>query len=330
MADLFTVRIGAVVLLVLACAVAFGPWASAPVAPNGEPRLFTVQQGWGGSRIASELKSAGLIRSAPIFILITNLTSTGDSLQAGTYSLSPRMTTTQIVNILARGDSQSDDVTLTIPEGMNVWEIDALLAARHLTLVGSFARQFYTEEGSLFPDTYRIDAAVASASLTYKSAAHYAQLMRAGFMRRASDFTREQVIIASMVEKEAKTSDDMRLVAGIIAQRRKIGMPLQIDATVGYGWCLARWLPTSSTKNCDVTQAPIALEIKKDGPYNTYMRLGLPVGPISNPGLVALEAAAHPTPSEYLYYLSTRDGSQIIYSKTLAEHNANRTKYLGL
>jgi len=107
-------------------------------------------------------------------------------------------------------------------------------------------------------------------------------------------------------------------------------MLLQIDATVAYGWCLRRWLPMSSTANCDVTQAPIALEIKTDGPYNTYTRPGLPEGPIGNPGLQALEAAKHPKASDYLYYLSTRDGSDIIFSKTLDEHLKNRAKYLGL
>ena len=121
----------------------------------------------------------------------------------------------------------------------------------------------------------------------------------------------------------------MALVSGIIQKRLQLKMPLQIDATVAYGWCLRRWLPMSNNRTCDVTQAPIATELKVDGPYNTYARVGLPPAPISNPGLQALEAAAHPKTSSYLYYLSTRDGSQIIYAKTAAEQQANRAKYLG-
>jgi len=84
------------------------------------------------------------------------------------------------------------------------------------------------------------------------------------------------------------------------------------------------------TKNCDVTFQGPAIEIKIDGPYNTYTRKGLPVGPISNPGLKAINSALNPQTSDYLYYLSTRDGSQIIYSKTAGEHGGDRKKYLGI
>ena len=107
-------------------------------------------------------------------------------------------------------------------------------------------------------------------------------------------------------------------------------MPLQIDATVIYGACRRKMAEIKFTKNCEVTFQGPAIEIKIDGPYNTYTRKGLPPGPISNPGLKAIEAALNPTASNYLYYLSTRDGSQMIYSKTAGEHVANRRKYLGI
>jgi UPF0755 protein len=130
-----------------------------------------------------------------------------------------------------------------------------------------------------------------------------------------------------MLEKEAKTSHDMALVAGIIYKRMEIGMLLQIDATVAYGWCLRS---AGLGRDCDVTQAPIALELGIDGPYNTYLRAGLPAGPISNPGIQALEAAANPSTSDYLFYLSTRDGSRIIYAETHEEHLQNRREHLGV
>lgn len=300
-----------------------------PVSGDTNPRQFMVQPGWGGGRIASELQRAGLIRWAPIFVVMTNITHTGDILKAGTYLLSPDMSTNRIVRIIAAGEALSSDIVVTVPEGMNAWEIDDMLSAQHLIVAGSFARQYRDSEGGLFPDTYRFAADVASHSKEYGNAAVFAGAFRSEFERKAASFTEGQIIIASILEKEAKTADDMALVSGIIAERMKRGMPLQIDATVAYGWCLARWLPMSSNRNCDVTLAPIASEIKVDGPYNTYTRTGLPKGAISNPGLKALEAAAHPKTSPYLYYLSTRDGSQIIYSKTLAEHLRNRLKYLG-
>ncbi len=320
------------ILVATGVAILWGWFAvqSSPVALSGVERVFVVQSGWGGGRIASELHAAGLIRSPLAMIIATNLTDTGDKLQAGSYLLAPTMTTREIVERIAAGAALSSDITVTIPEGMNVWEIDALLASRKLIVPGSFARQSYQGEGRYFPDTYRFSASVASGSRDFNDATRYITAFRSHFNVVAEKYTEEQIVIASMLEKEAKTAEDMRIVAGIIAQRRQLGMLLQIDATVGYGWCLARWMPMSSTANCDVTQAPIVYEIKKDGPYNTYMRLGLPVGPIANPGMVALDAAATPQKSDYLYYLSTRDGSELIYSKTLEEHNRNRAKYLGL
>ena len=300
-----------------------------PVAVGAQPRQFTVQPGWGGGRIASELQRAGLIRSTFAMIIVTNLTHTGDSLKAGTYMLSPAMSTQEIVRTIAAGEALSTDIIVTVPEGKNAWEIDVLLSAQHLIVPGSFARQYRDSEGGLFPDTYRFAADVASHSKEYGNAAVFAAAFRAEFERKASVYTEQQIITASILEKEAKTPEDMSLVAGIMAERMKRGMPLQVDATVAYGWCLARWLPMSNNRNCDVTQAPIATEIKVDGPYNTYTRTGLPKGAISNPGLSALQAAAHPKTSPYLYYLSTRDGSQLIYSRTLAEHLRNRLKYLG-
>jgi len=303
---------------------------TSPVASIAPDQTFTVRPGWGGGRIAQELEKAGLVRWTISVLLIANLTDTGNQLKAGTYLLSADMTPREIVRIIATGEALSSDVQVTIPEGMNSWEIDELLTKQKLIVRGSFARQAITGEGTYFPDTYRFDASVASGSRVFQDAKKYITAFRAEFERKASAYSQEHIIIASMLEKEAKTANDMKLVAGIIARRRQLGMPLQIDATVAYGWCLARWLPMNSNQNCDVTQAPIALEIKKDGPYNTYTRVGLPEGPIANPGLVALDAAVYPQKSDYLYYLSSRDGSQIIYSKTLQEHLANRRKYLGL
>lgn len=303
---------------------------ASPVSSVTQTREFTVQPGWGGGRIASELQRAGLIRWAPVMIVIANYTDTGDSLKAGTYALSPSMSTREIVRILAAGEALSTDIVVTIPEGMNVWEIDDLLASQRLIVPGSFARTYSANEGMLFPDTYRFDKSLVDNAGEYANARVIGSVLRNAFDAKARGYTNVQIVIASMLEKEAKSAEDMALVAGIVIERQKLGMPLQIDATVAYGWCLARWLPISNNRNCDVTQAPIATEIKIEGPYNTYTRTGLPKGPISNPGLKALDAAAHPKASPYLYYLSTRDGSDIIYSKTLSEHLVNRRKYLGL
>ena len=317
--DRTTLSVITAISVAVICAVIFLVWAFGPYDSLAAGTVqFTVQQGWGGGRIAGELESAGLIRWTWAFIFFENWTHTGDRLQAGTYVLSQRMTPAQIEHIIATGGALSTDITVTIPEGMNTWDIDRiLLNAGLIRTAGAFSA--IGENGYLFPDTYRFakDATVADIR----------QRMRDEFRLRAPDFTPSEVIIASILEKEAKTPTDMALVAGIIERRIAQGMPLQIDSTVAYGWCIRT---AGLNRYCDVTQAPIATEINRQGPFNTYLNKGLPAEPISNPGLAALNAAAHPTASPYLYYLSTRDGSQIIYAKTPAEQALNRAKYLGL
>ena len=306
-------------------------WQLSPVGFNSTEVIeFNIQPGQGSITIAYNLKDAGLVRSSQIFSLYVNVRGLTRNLKAGTYALSQSMNLPQIADIIAQGKALSTDIDVTIPEGMNIWEIDDLLATKKLIVSGSFARTYQLQEGRLFPETYRFAKTVADHANEYPNAKVIGDVLLQEFQSRAKSYSREQLIIASILEKEAKSADDMALVAGIIAKRRELSMLLQIDATVAYGWCLARWLPMSSNRNCDVTQAPIATEIKVKRDYNTYVQTGLPVGPISNPGLKALGAAANPKASAYLYYLSTRDGSQIIYSKTLAEHLTNRRKYLGL
>lgn len=281
---------------------------------------ITISGGQGVSAIATQLKSAELIRSQWLFILYTLAIGQESHLQAGRYLLSPSMNIPEIVQTLARGLAESDDIEIVIPEGFNVWDIDTALSNARLAVPGRFARRFLSEEGYLFPDTYRFAKDALPDDIV--------RIMRADFTAKGGGVNSRAVTIASILEKEAKSPEDMALVAGIIQKRMSRGMPLQIDATVAYGWCIRRMVNFSRTA-CNVAQAPIASEIGIDGPYNTYIRKGLPAGPISNPGTIALSAALHPKDSPYLYYLSTRDGSKIIYAQTSQEHLANRRKYLG-
>jgi UPF0755 protein len=305
--------------LVLGITGSLAGWlGGAPQPGSTDETQFTVQPGQGTIVIAHGLKSAGLIRSEQAFAFYVHLQGYTHDLKAGTYLLSPSMDVQQVVDVIVDGRGLSDDIEVTIPEGMNIWEVDAALTKGGLIRAGQLRTQFSHKEGHLFPDTYRFakDATVQD----------IVDRMERNFMDKAK--TRSDIILitASMLEKEAKSAEDMALVAGIINRRLEIGMPLQLDATVGYGWCLR---VKGYSRDCDVTQAPIATEIKVDGPYNTYARTGLPPAAISNPGLRAITAASNPKKSDYLYYLSTRDGSQLVYAKTLAEHLQNRRKYLG-
>ena len=299
-----------------------------------KPIEVLIENGQGVNRIAAVLRERGLIRSQTGFILYARFAGEEKNLKAGRYIFSKSLNAPQIINMLASGLSEADDIEITIPEGHNIWEIDDILRE---IISGEFVARFYQEEGYLFPDTYRLqNQNVKIKNQNEELSQELKEKMRGNFNNKTEELFKnlslEQklraIIIASILEKEAKTEEDMKMVAGIIENRLKEGMPLEIDATVAYGACLAQF--KISKKNCDVTQVNLIEQIKIDSPYNTYIRKGLPIGPISNPGLVAIKATLEPTASDYFYYLSTRDGSRIIYSKTAGEHSVNRKKYLGI
>lgn len=292
-----------------------------------------IESGDGLKIVGNKLYSLGLIRSESFFILYVRVRGDEDNLRAGRYLFSKSINIPTIVLSIVSGDSETEDVRVTIPEGFNIWEIDKKLVQSGLISEGEFSSKYYQGEGYLFPDTYRLhinqDGRINPQELNKKMRNNFEEKV-SGVYKSLSENDGSYLVIASILEKEAKTEEDMRLVAGIIQNRLSIGMPLEIDAAVVYGACVRESVETNYSKNCDVTFQGPAVEIKIDSPYNTYMRKGLPVGAISNPGLKAIEAVLNPEASDYLFYLSTRDGSQIIYSKTSAEHAANRRKYLGI
>lgn len=307
-----------------------------PVYPGSGPVPLEVTKGLGLSTIASMLKERGLIRSETVFVAYVKLTGNASLLKAGKYNFSGTLNIPDVAFILVNGLSETEDIRLLVSEGFNIWEIDERLAKLNLIKEGEFSSKYYKDEGYLFPDTYRLNQILATNSYD----------LTVTLNKRMSDNYREKtfdvfngldkaeieriIIVASILEKEARAEKDMKLVAGIIYKRMEVGMLLQVDATVVYGACLREFEKSGFKKNCDVTFQGPAREIKIDGPYNSYMRAGLPPGPISNPGLKAINAAMNPTKSDYLFYLSTRDGGQMIYSKTAGEHVANRRKYLGI
>ena len=299
-----------------------------------EPIEVLIENGQGVNNIASILSERDLIRSQIVFVGYVRLVGEEKNLKAGRYIFFRSLNIPAIISMLANGSSESDDITITIPEGSNIWEIDNILQK---VIGGKFASRFYQEEGYLFPDTYRLQSQNVKIKnqnlieeLREKMRMNFLDKTDALFKNLSFEKQAEIIVVASILEKEAKSEEDMKLIAGIIEKRLKMDIPLQIDATVVYGACKREYVESNFTKNCDVTFQGPAIEIKIDGPYNTYTRKGLPVGPISNPGLKAINSALNPQTSDYLYYLSTRDGSQMIYSKTAGEHGGNRKKYLGI
>ena len=281
--------------------------------------------------ISKALKDRGIIRSSILFKVFIQALGRERNLKAGDYTLPVGSTFIDIALQIAGGRGSSTDIAVFIPEGYNIWEIDQRLADSKLITEGEFASAYGSREGYLFPDTYRFKPKSLLSEIEQKMELNGQDKTEEIIGGLSAPVRNRILIIASIIEKEARDESDMRLVSGVIANRLKRGMPLAIDATVSYGACLRKFknLSVSTLKDCDVSQIGVGAEIKIDSAYNTYLRAGLPPHPISNPGLTSIQAALNPR-GDYLYYLSTRDGSQIIFSKTGAEHTANRRKYLGL
>ncbi|HUX80962.1 MAG TPA: endolytic transglycosylase MltG [Candidatus Paceibacterota bacterium] len=288
-------------------------------APNNfsSGTIVRIQYGTSVPEIAKELADAHVIAHPTLFRLFLRLAGTSNDIQTGVYKFKNPPNLFQVVFRLATGDFGLPAVRLTFIEGATVRE-DALQIAQALPDIS--AKNFLTlaagQEGYLFPDTYFFQSSADVPSII--------ALMRSNFDAKIALLTpdiatskhslSDIVIMASLIEKEARTSADRRMVSGILWNRIARSMPLQVDAVFGYIY------------NRE-TYAPSFTDLKVDSPYNTYLHIGLPPGPIDNPGLDSLEAAVHPTPTHYLYYLTDKNGD-MHYATTYAEHQANLRTYL--
>lgn len=301
---------------------------------SAEGTAFVIEKGESLGAVAHELADQNLIISRYLFVVYAIFTGQERNFKAGEYIIPPRPSIGGLVNIFAGGKGESEDIEITIPEGTNVADAGKILETAELIGKEDFLKKAIGFEGFLFPDTYRFKRPEAGGNL---SAEKIIQEMRDNFEIRTRDiltghFTGEGgaergyrvIIVASILEKEVRNQRDMKLVAGIIEKRLSKNMPLEIDATVTYGVCYPKF---SAGQYCDVSLANIIDNLKVNTPYNTYRNIGLPAGPISNPGLAAIEAALNPEKSDYLYYLTAKDGTTI-FSKTGAEHEKARDRYL--
>lgn len=299
---------------------------------------FSVEEGASVQQIAKNLEEQGIITSAFFFKVYTKLS--GSVLQAGTFELTPGMNVRSVVREL--GYAKAEEIEVTIPEGYTLAQIGEVIveampeieSADWEAVVSAAGRRVLAEdevltgipsdqglEGYLFPDTYRFrsdataQTVVETMILTLKRrlAENDITIPRNLIFEGGLTF-HEMITLASIVEREVRDPEDMKLVAGIFYTRMKIGMALQADSTVNY-----------VTGKSDTA---VSLEDSRvDSPYNTYQNLGLPPGPISNPGMNAILAVLNPTDSDYLYFLTTDEG-EVIYAKTFDEHVANKYQYL--
>jgi len=291
-----------ITLLILIIALVAGAFFLPKDLGSQEEVVFKIEKGEGSKEIAANLEREGLIRWASFFRLYVLTTGVSGRLQAGTYQFSPSMSIFQIVGKLASGDIAT--VNITIPEGFTAEKIQA----RVKNMVGLDMPDLEKHEGYLFPDTYKVAYGATGEEIV--------QMMLNNFDRKTASLaiTPDIVIMASLIEKEVQTKEDKEIVSGIFWKRLESGMPLESCATIAYIKGIDQWRYSYE-------------DTRIESPYNTYLNLGLPPGPIANPGLDSIEAALYSQDSDYWYWLSTPEG-ETIFSKTLAEHNYAKSIYL--
>ena len=252
-------------------------------------------------------------------------------LQPGSYVIASTMSVPEIVGMLS--SPGGNEAIVTIPEGATLKDIDALLTKAGVIDEGALARFRFEDlaqeyqflrgenslEGFLFPDTYRFEVGASLDSIAAKMLKNFE--MKAWPILEGRRDWYEDLILASYLEREVPLYEDRTIVAGILLKRIKMGMLLQVDATLSYAKCNGKLLgcPTIKIGRNDLGMA---------SPYNTYKRSGWTPTPIANPGLEAIKAAVQFKKTPYLYYFSARESGKTIFSKTLEEHNQNKAKYL--
>ncbi len=291
-----------------------GVIANQPPLPFPSDATVTIESGSSVDQMSHALAEAGVIRSPFLFKLLTALDGRSSSLKAGTYRFTEPISTAGVLRAIIEGTHANTDVVVTIPEGTRATDIAQIVHEAIPTIDrAEFEALAVEREGYLFPETYHLSPDMTAVDVI--------ALLERTFTERMPPVSPERgrteaeiVTMASILEREGNSSENMGLIAGILWKRLDIGMPLQVDASLEYG----RGLGSSELSIADLEQ---------DSPYNTYTRRGLPPTPISNPGTVALAAALEPTPSPYLYYLTGTDGT-FHYAETFDEHRENKAKYL--
>lgn len=306
-------RILAVVLVTLVVTVTL----SSPPAGFPVSALVSIPEGASLSEALRILRGQHVIRSPFLARVLVTVRAGERGIVAGDYVFHEPVGVFGVVGTITSGRYGFELAKVTIPEGTSVREIADLLSKRFLVFdADEFVRKATPLEGYLFPDTYYF--------LENVTADQVIRVMRDTFDKKIVELTpdiaafgkpiEDVIILASLLEEEARTEETRRTIAGILWRRLERGIPLQVDAVFPY-------IIGKNTFQLTLD------DLQFDSPYNTYRYKGLPPGPITNPGLDAIRAAVNPIWTTYLFYLSDHSGA-MHYARTFEEHKLNKARYL--
>lgn len=301
-------------------------------------REFVIENGVGVKQIAAKLEKENLIIGSEYFEIYVWQKGLANKLQAGSYNLSSSMTILDMVDLFVGGKIIANEVSITIPEGYSIKDIDQELAQNGLIIEGEFIEYDNNFEESIvleygfledkqkgiglqgyyFPDTYQYYNNASLEDIARKMLHNFDVKLTIDLreeIKRQNKTIFEVIILASIVEKEAGSFEDMGMVASVFQNRLNIGQALESDATINY---------ITNSGRAQSTYADLEIESQ----YNTYKYAGLPPGPISNPGIKAIEAVIFPEKSDYFYFLTKKENGEAVFSKTYQEHLNNKYKYL--
>ncbi|HEY8362592.1 MAG TPA: endolytic transglycosylase MltG [Tissierellaceae bacterium] len=299
-----------------------------PVNPKAKDSIsFEIKKGMTAKVVGKSLENQGLVKNSLIFYIYTKINRLDTKFKSGIYELTPAMTLPEIVDKLVKGEVLLKKVT--IPEGTTLEKIAEIFETQNLATkeeflklaVPSFFEEKYpflktfppgaTLEGFLYPDTYYLAQNNQISYYIESMLERFYEVYYSNteFLEREKDLglnTYQVITLASIIEKEAKLSSEKPIIAAVFLNRLKKGMPLQSCATVEYVLKEHKEVLTLE-------------DLKIESPYNTYIKAGLPPGPISAPGIESIKAVLHPADVDYLYFVANGDGTHT-FSRTYEEH----------
>lgn len=302
---------------------------------NQIEKIFTIEEGSRAKEVSEKLENEGLVKNSLYFLITLYIKEKQNDIQAGDYILERSMPTDEIIDTITNGRATAKKITII--EGWNLKDVAEEMERMNIAKIQDFyditgapatdykermdkPKNFSDEfdflkekpswvslEGFLYPDTYYLPTSTKPETVIRKALANFDEKLTDDMekeIKRQGKTVFEVVSMASILEKEVKTLEDKKIVAGILYSRIEQNMPLQVDATTLYAQI----------------RDGGKINTKYNSPYNTYLAKGLPMGPICNPGIESIEAAIYPTKTDYLFYLSAKKDGKTIFSKTFEEH----------